>query len=541
MLRLLAERVGVAPDGADLVAALTRPEDEVVWLDSGPADRAEVDGRGRWSILALPGGPFGAALVHRDGAARLLLSEVSRAWFGAVASGSRGCFAVLEDLLAALPRVPEPEPDCGFALGWVGYVGYEVGREVDGPDRADGAAPGAQLRFVDRAVVTDLRERATWVLALVDDTVPEASAANTAWARDAMARVAALDAGREARPATGTPRASATGDPSVAPQRVRSGGDHVGDERWSGAPAPCLPAVGRTTRAAYEAAVASCREEIRHGRAFQVCLTTAFAVPGPRRPGPLTDDGLSAALFAEYRTMREVDAVPFGSFLRLGEHGGAGSVVVVASRSPERFLRVSAGGEVVSEPVKGTAARRPDPLADEAARSTLAASVKDRAENVMVVDLVRNDLHRTVRPAGVRVDRLCALETYATVHQLVSTVVADLEHGASRVAVVRGAFPPGSMTGTPKRSATAIADRLEGAARGVYSGAVGYWSLSGAVDLAVAIRTLVTVCGADGAVRSRTFGAGGAVTWGSTPAGEADEVEAKTRGVLGAIGVAVAW
>ncbi|WNY35476.1 chorismate-binding protein [Curtobacterium flaccumfaciens] len=171
----------------------------------------------------------------------------------------------------------------------------------------------------------------------------------------------------------------------------------------------------------------------------------------------------------------------------------------------------------------------------------MATSPKDRAENVMIVDLLRNDLLRTAVPGSVHVERLCEVETYASVHQLVSTIGAVLPPGASRADVVHAAFPPGSMTGAPKRSATAIADRLEGAPRGVYSGAIGYFSASGAVDLSVAIRSLVTVLDASGAVCSRTLGAGGAVTWSSVAADEADEVETKTRSVLGAVGAAVGW
>jgi len=168
--------------------------------------------------------------------------------------------------------------------------------------------------------------------------------------------------------------------------------------------------------------------------------------------------------------------------------------------------------------------------------------VKDRAENVMIVDLLRNDLLRTAVPGSVHVDRLCDVETYATVHQMVSTIGAVLPEGVSRAAVVRAAFPPGSMTGAPKHSAMAIADRLEGAPRGVYSGVIGYFSASGAVDLSVAIRTLVTVVDEDtGAVRSRTFGAGGAVTWSSVAADEADEVETKTRSVLAGVGAVARW
>ncbi|WP_139196361.1 anthranilate synthase component I family protein, partial [Curtobacterium sp. MMLR14_006] len=290
-------------------------------------------------------------------------------------------------------------------------------------------------------------------------------------------------------------------------------------------------ATGRVGRAAYEDAVDACRAEIREGNAFQVCLTTTFVLTDGRegRIAPGTDPHL-----VEYLRMRAADPVPFGAYLRLG-------TLRVASRSPERFLRIDAGGAVTAEPIKGTRRRAADPAADAAVRAELSASAKDRAENVMIVDLLRNDLLRTALPGSVHVERLCDVETYASVHQLVSTIGAQLPTGTSRAEVVRAAFPPGSMTGAPKTSATAIADRLERAPRGVYSGAIGYFSASGAVDLSVVIRTLVTVVDTDGVVRSRTLGAGGAVTWSSDAAQEADEVETKTRSVLGAVGASTSW
>ncbi|PCN48252.1 hypothetical protein Csp2054_07460 [Curtobacterium sp. 'Ferrero'] len=489
------------PTPPDL-AALADGRDDVVWLDSGLPDGAPPASRARasWSVLACTDGPFAARFRHRDRRASVDVPPASRAWFSPSSVGDRAAFAVLDELLARTPRLPEPLPGCGFALGWVGFLGYELGREVDGPDRSASGHADADLRFVDRAVVVAADGRA-WALALVTDAEPAASAANRAWLGTVTAPSTPADVDDAA---TGLPA-----DP--------------------GTDAP-VPAPGRVSRAAHEAAVDASRAEIRAGNAFQVCLTTAFAVPAREaRVGSVTDPHLD-----EYLRLRRVDPVPFGAYLRLGP-------VRVASRSPERFLRIDADGRVTAEPIKGTRRRADDAGVDASVRAELAASPKDRAENVMIVDLLRNDLLRTAVPGSVHVDRLCDVETYASVHQLVSTVSAQLPAGASRAATVAAAFPPGSMTGAPKSSATAIADRLEGAPRGIYSGAVGYFSASGAVDLSVVIRTLVTVLDEDGTVLARTFGAGGAVTWSSVPADEADEVETKTRSVLGALGVVAAW
>ncbi|MBA8991444.1 anthranilate synthase component 1/para-aminobenzoate synthetase [Curtobacterium pusillum] len=489
--RIELRRLGTAPDLGSLAAGA---EGDVVWLDSSLPEGAPAAAhdRARWSVLAWTDGPFSARFRHEARRAFLDVPPASWSWFGASRVDDRPAFDVLSDLLDGTPVLSEPVPGCGFALGWVGFLGYELGRESGGADRtADGHAD-ADLRFADRAVLVEEGGDA-WALALVADAEPAASAANRAWLETVTA-------------------SSAQADVDDAPPRLPDGSE----------------ATGRVTRAAYESAVDACRAEIREGNAFQVCLTTAFAVR-EARVDPGTDPHLT-----EYLRLRAVDPVPFGAYLRLGP-------LRVASRSPERFLRIEATGAVSAEPIKGTRRRAEDPVEDEAVRAELAASVKDRAENVMIVDLLRNDLLRTALPGSVHVDRLCDVETYASVHQMVSTIGAVLPAGASRAAVVRAAFPPGSMTGAPKISAMAIADRLEDAPRGVYSGAIGYFSASRAADLSVAIRTLVTVLDEDGSVRSRTFGAGGAVTWSSVAADEADEVETKTRSVLAGLGAVARW
>ena len=478
------------PDGTDLAALAAATDADLVWLDSGlPAGApSSAAARARWSVLATTDGPFSARFRHEDEVAHLDVADPASGWFGASRSESRPAFPVLEDLLARTPHLAAPVDGCAFALGWVGFLGYELGREVDGPHRTANGHPDADLRFVDRAVVVR-DDGAAWALALVDDAAPRASALNAAW-------LTTLE-GRRAR-----------AEPTDVPPGLPAGRE----------------ARGRVRRSSYESAVDACRAAIRDGTAFQVCLTTAFAVPSDA-----TDRS-----FDDHLRLRATDPVPFGAYLRLG-------ALRVVSRSPERFLRVHEDGTVTAEPIKGTRRRAGSREADAAARADLAASAKDRAENVMIVDLLRNDLLRTAAPDSVRVERLCDVETYASVHQMVSTITARVPAGTSRAAVVRAAFPPGSMTGAPKSSATAVADRLEGAPRGVYSGAIGYFSADGAVDLSVAIRTLVSVVDDAGAVVRRSFGAGGAVTWSSTAASEADEVETKTRSVLGGLGMRAHW
>jgi anthranilate/para-aminobenzoate synthase component I len=478
----------------DRVARSFDEHADLVWLDSGLPEGAPAEAavRARWSMLCLTDGPFAAVFRHADGRAHVSSAPASSPWFDARDDDSEA-FGVLSVVLQRTPRpLAGMIPGLGFALGWVGYLGYELGRVSGGPDRRVDGHPDGELRFVDRAIVVDHVRNESWIMALAADHAADASAANREWV-DRTAAQLASDVGVDA-------------DVESAPP--------IRGER---------PAHGRVSRAVYVDAVEHCRDEIRHGNAFQVCLTTAFEIAVRTDATPLD----------EYVVLREGDRVPFGSFLRLG-------TVTIASRSPERFLSIADDGRVVAEPIKGTRPRLSDPVRDARMRTELFTSVKDRAENVMIVDLLRNDLLRNATPGTVRVERLCAIESYATVHQLVSTITARLPDGADRAKVVRDAFPPGSMTGAPKISAMAIADRLEGTARGAYSGVVGYFSTTGAVDLAVTIRALVTVQLRNGSTR-RTIGAGGAVTWASEAQDEADEVETKARAVARGVGAILHW
>ncbi|MFD1211873.1 aminodeoxychorismate synthase component I, partial [Arthrobacter sp. GCM10027362] len=281
----------------------------------------------------------------------------------------------------------------------------------------------------------------------------------------------------------------------------------------SGTPFPRLQFSVRDSREEYLAKVRQAQAEIREGNSYEVCLTTALEA---RLPEPL--DPLAA-----YAALRRSNPAPFASYLRLGG-------LTVASTSPERFLQISAGGALRAEPIKGTRRRGPDAATDAALREDLLASSKDRAENIMIVDLLRNDLSHFAVPGSLRVSRLCAVESYATVHQMVSTIDAQLAPEAVRAEAVLAAFPAGSMTGAPKISTMDILDELESGPRGVYSGAIGYFSPNGAADLSVVIRTLVV----DGDRLS--LGVGGAITADSVPEDEWDEVRAKAFGVLSALG-----
>jgi para-aminobenzoate synthetase len=283
-------------------------------------------------------------------------------------------------------------------------------------------------------------------------------------------------------------------------------------------PAPLTPAApgalsfaAREGRDAYLANIAACKHEIFEGETYEVCLTTELHSDGAIDP------------LAAYRALRARNPAPHAALLRLGD-------VSVLSSSPERFLRVDRRRVVESKPIKGTAPRAAHPAEDAYRAAALRADDKSRAENLMIVDLVRNDLGRVCALGSVEVPALMAVETYATVHQLVTTVRGRLRDDASAIDCIRAAFPGGSMTGAPKLRTMEIIDRLEAGPRGVYSGALGFLSVNGTTDLSIVIRTLVA------SRHGLQIGSGGAIVAASDPDAEHDEMLLKARAVLEAVG-----
>ena len=311
----------------------------------------------------------------------------------------------------------------------------------------------------------------------------------------------------------------------------------VGDESWCEAAerllstvlAPALSAAGeRATEntpeltelllfpapaaEAYMDSVRASQYEIYEGNSYEVCLT---AQTNARIPNP------SPELFFElYRRQRAHNSAPYAAYLRCGDFS-------VLSSSPERFLSVDEQRNAQTKPIKGTIARGATPEEDAAAAAWLRTDEKTRAENLMIVDLLRNDLSTVSDPASVRVPVLMGVESYSTVHQLVSTVSSRLREGISAVTAARACFPGGSMTGAPKPSTMQIIEGLEGRARGVYSGALGFVSADGSANLSIVIRTLVAHD--DGTV---TLAAGGAIVADSDPTAEYEEMLTKLRAAL---------
>ena len=257
----------------------------------------------------------------------------------------------------------------------------------------------------------------------------------------------------------------------------------------------------------YISAIRSSQDSIIEGDSYEVCLTNHFSFKADINSYDL------------YQNMRKGNAAPFGAFIQSEN-------ISILSTSPERFLEVSPDGRVQAKPIKGTCERSSNPDQDKILAKQLSESIKDRAENLMIVDLMRNDLNRVSKQNSVRVPKLMKIESYKTVHQMVSTVESDLADEQSLMDLIRVTFPGGSITGAPKLRTMEIIDNLEKSARGVYCGAIGYLGYNRVADLNIGIRTLSY----DGdKVR---FGAGGAITYLSHPEAEFDEIMLKAEALI---------
>ena len=461
-------------DPAAVFAALYADDRYSFWLDAGPGTHTGVSylgaasPRSRFVTASVAQGSVTSRYVHQTDAAPPVVTHET-------------IFEFLRRDLAGHGEVTAAND--GFELGWVGWLGYELGAHTVGTPVHESRHPDAALLEVDRLIRFDHQAR---TVTLVARTVrPDSESAASNW----------FDL-------TGAALAAITGAIAPAPERARATVPRA-------SAAPCW----RHGPGDYAALIETCLAAIHDGDAYQLCLTNEIRVSGRWHP------------VDTYGVLRTGSPSHHGGLLRFGD-------LALLSASPEQFLHVGPDRRIRTKPIKGTRPRAEEPGEDDRLKRELAQSDKERAENLMIVDLMRNDLGRIAQLGTVAVSTLLAVESYPHVHQLVSTIEAQLSPGVTVVDAIEACFPAGSMTGAPKRSAMTILDALERGSRGIYSGTFGYIGLGGTTDLAIVIRSIVL----DSAGAS--IGTGGGITALSTAAEEIEETRIKAAALLATLGVA---
>ena len=480
-MRLRVRTIDAEVPTEPLFRRLFAEADHAFWLDSADAPTRLA----RCSYMGTTMG-LDRCLLEYDVASSTV--TIDRAGGSSVEHAS--IFDVLDRELALNAVQPPEHIARGLLGGFVGYLGYECKADCGsrGVHRSD--LPDAVMMLANRVVAVDHVARRTHLFALCAEDGHDAER----WLADAEAVV---------RDELARLETQGEGESAANP-----------GERTAAEPlAPVVFHCGRGRRQ-YLADIARCQAALAAGESYEVCLTDQISTAASPDPLEL------------YCGLRRSNPAPFAAYLKLGE-------MAVVSSSPERFLSVDRDRSVQARPIKGTAPRASDEVADEALRTELMNDEKTFAEHLMIVDLLRNDLGRVCEVDSVRVSEFMAGERYRTVHQLTSTITGVLAEGRTPVDCVRACFPGGSMTGAPKLRTMEIIDDIERVARGVYSGAVGYFGLDGSVDLSIVIRTIVMRPGLT------TIGAGGAIVTQSDPEQEFEELLLKARAPMAALARAV--
>jgi anthranilate/para-aminobenzoate synthase component I len=438
------------------------------WLDSSRVDA----GYSRCSFMGDGGGPHAHLLTQKIGAPVSVHSP----------SGERkvyetDIFSFLDTALAKTRITTDMPFPFDFAGGYVGYLGYELMTFTENVHGHSFELPDAFLLFSDRFIAIDHLENKIYVIALYED---DKSVAET-WIDSICHRLPSIAA-------TPAPAKAEICRPSMVENYL------VHD------------------KAQYLSNIAHCKENIEAGESYEICLTNRLRIP--LRSHQVNDT------FETYLVLRETNPAPYSCFLKTIDFS-------VLCSSPERFLKIDRQGEVEARPIKGTMPRDQNPQRDDANRDALAHDERFFSENLMIVDLLRNDLIRSCVPGTVSVPALMKVESYATVHQLVSTIRGKLESSVPKC--VATCFPGGSMTGAPKKRTLEIIDEIEDMPRGIYSGAIGFLSLNASADLNIVIRTIVIHQDV------AEIGVGGAITYLSDPQLEYDEMLLKALAPLSAI------
>jgi len=458
-------------------------------------DSARDPGRlGRYSFLAADP----AIVVHGKGAHAAVLDTCT----GTETPLATHALAGVRDLLA--PHRTEPIPDLPpFQGGAAGYLAYDWGAVLErlpSPRYDDLAIPDVIFPIYDWVIAWDHLEHRAWLISTgLPEMGTEKSQRCESRLREVLDRLGSYSLSTEILSPLSTAR---THPHSLEPAPSYP----VSDTELPAS----LDLRSSFTHRGYLDALTTVREYIVAGDIFQANLSQRFEAP------------LTESPWALYQRLRAINPAPFAAFLDFG-------AVTVASASPERFLSLDTARQIEARPIKGTRPRGVYPAHDAALGRALQESIKDRAENLMIVDLMRNDLSRVSLPGSVRVPELFALERYATVHHLVSTVTGTLEPGRDAIDLLCATFPGGSITGAPKVRAMEIIAELEPSRRGVYCGSIGYISVTGVMDTSIVIRTYQAVHG------RVYFSAGGGIVADSDPEQEYRETFDKARALIRAL------
>lgn len=431
-------------------------------------DSALVRGFSRFSYMGDASGPHAEFVSYSLPERRVTVTR-----HGRVEVLGESIFTYLDRMLRERHVATEGLP-FDFNLGYAGYLGYELKADCGATAAHRAPTPDAAFVFADRIIAFDHEENIAYLVCLDDEGHDDRA---RQWLSDMSLKLQNM--------------------PAVKP--------------WKRAPAP--RPVAQTARHApedYLRKIRECQQEIKHGESYEICLTNMITQH-------VTIDPMNT-----YRALRESNPAPYATYLNFPG-------VAVLSSSPERFLTIGPNGTVESKPIKGTRPRGRTPEEDERIYQDLRENEKDRSENLMIVDLLRNDLGTVCDVGSVYVSNIFAVESYATVHQLVSTVHGRLRRGISAVQCVQAAFPGGSMTGAPKKRSMEIIDRLEAGPRGIYSGSIGFFGLNGSADLSIVIRTIVVT------PEEVTVGVGGAIIDLSDPQGELEEMLLKSKALVHAL------
>ncbi len=360
--------------------------------------------------------------------------------------------------------------------GFVGYFGYELKALCGSSNQHKSNLPDAEFIFADRLIVFDHLEQNIYLVCLEKKHYEDDA---YLWFAEIENKLQTIKVNKQQNQ---EPERKIISDKIGEIKLTRNQQDYLKD-------------------------INTCLENIREGESYEICLTNQLNLPSISNS------------FLYYCILRKENPAPYSAYLKLGKHS-------IICSSPERFLSLDKDGWLESKPIKGTCKRSKNKQEDLQLRESLKCSEKEQAENLMIVDLLRNDLGRVCEIGSVHVPKLMAIETYSTVHQMVSTIRGKIQEDIKPVDCIKASFPGGSMTGAPKKRTMEIIDHLETEARGVYSGSIGFLAVNGTLDLNIVIRTAVVT------PEKTTIGVGGAITALSHPESEFEEIMLKAQALI---------